>query len=107
MFEHRAPVQPDHDDCNDENQEVIPGLGIRPNRIIQLEVEQDGSEETTAGIIEYRCKDNGHRNPAYEVWQERPGTLESPADQESRDVPDHPNDAKDQTSPEWGEPALE
>lgn len=41
-LEHRAPFQPDDDDGSSDKQDVVPGLGVGPNGVIHLEVEQGG-----------------------------------------------------------------
>lgn len=67
VLKHRAPVQPDYDDGSDGIQEVVPGLGIGPNRVHQLEMVQVSDQEAAARIIEQMGQDYINRDDASKV----------------------------------------
>ena len=47
-LEHGAPIEPDNDDGTDYDEEVVPRLGVGPDRIVQLEMDQRGEKDASA-----------------------------------------------------------
>jgi len=107
MLEHCTPIQADDDNGSGDKQEIVPGLGIGPDGIHHLEVEQAGDQDAAAGVVEHRSEDDGHGYDAGKVRRKGPGALGRPAHQKRGDVPGSPDDAEDQAGPEWSEPALQ
>ena len=45
--EHCAAVQPDDNDSSNDDQQTVPGLGVRPDGVHHLEVIEHGDQEAT------------------------------------------------------------
>lgn len=107
FLEHGLVVERDHHSRRDGEEESIPGLRVGPQGAVHLEVKQEGDQQATPGCIEQGCQDHRDGDHPKEIRSESPGALGRATDQESRNMPDGPDETQDQPGPEGGKPALE
>ncbi len=84
--------------CGDEHRGFV-GLGVRPERMDELEMHQDGEEDAAARGVERLGEHDTHGHRADREMREGPGALRRCAQDNGRQVPQPPDDAEDRTGP--------